>query len=63
MSESKTDRVVLVMLRASLLAMDSLLQLEMATVWPAAVGVPAPVRAAAVETGARSQSMRTKTES
>ena len=48
MSEWTSDRVVLVMLRAS--AMDSLLRLETAMAMPAAVVVPAQLRGAAVET-------------
>jgi hypothetical protein len=48
MSASTSDRVVLVMLRAS--AMDSLLRLETATALPVAVVVPAQLRGAAVET-------------
>jgi hypothetical protein len=59
MSGSTSDRVVLVMLRAS--AMDSLLRLEMVTVMPEVAVVPAQLRETAVETGARSQSIRTKT--
>jgi hypothetical protein len=57
------DRVASAMLRALVLAMGSLLQLESATALPAAWVVPVLLRAAAVETEARSQSMRTKTES
>jgi len=52
MSASTSDRVVLVMLRALVLAKGSLLRLEMAMVSPAALAVPAQLRAAAVETGA-----------
>jgi len=56
-----SDRVVLVMLRALALATGSLLPWEMAMVMPAVAAAPAQLRGAAVETGARSQSMRTKT--
>jgi len=61
MSESTSDRVVLVMLRASV--MGSLLELETAKALPAVAVVPAQRGEAAVKTGARSQSMRTKTGS
>ena len=61
MSVATSDRVVLVMLRALALATGSLLQLETAMVMPAVAVAPAQLRGAAVETGARSQSMRTKT--